>query len=160
MGALALSLALVLAGSALHKALSRERLTLAAARLAGTGPASGALLLAAAGSVEMLAALALALPGPTRLGAILAAAVWLVYAAALFARRGQVLDCGCDLFAREKPVSAFQVGRALMLAALATLVGVLPAAPLTIDAPFAALALVALYIAAGELAAIPSPHRR
>lgn len=160
MGALALSLALVLAGSAAHKALSRERLASAAARLAGTGPASGPLLLALAGSVEILAALALALPGLTEIGAVLAATVWTGYAAALFAHRGETLDCGCDLFAREKPVGRFQIGRAVLLAALAALVGLLPEAPLTIDAPFAALALLALYIAAGELAAIPSPRRR
>lgn len=160
MGAVALSLALVLAGSAMHKALSRERLARAAARLTGAGPAGGALLLAVAGSVELLAALALVLPGLTIVGGALAAAVWLAYACALFMHRGEVLDCGCDLFEREKPVGTFQVGRALLLAALAALVGILPETPLTIDAPFAALALVALFIAAGELAAIPAPRRR
>lgn len=156
MKALALFLALVLAGSAAHKAFSRERLARAAARLTGTGQATGTLLLVLSGSVELLAAFALAIPGLTAIGAALGAAVWLGYAAALFAHRGQSLDCGCDLAAREKPVGAFEIARPLALAAIAAIVGAFPIAPFAIDTVFAALALAALFLAASELAAIPS----
>ncbi|WP_421846616.1 MauE/DoxX family redox-associated membrane protein [Novosphingobium sp.] len=158
MAALVLFCAALLAASALHKALSRERLTEASARLAGVGPVPAQLLLILAGTLELVAAACL-LAAPVRvLGGVIAALVWGTYALALARRRGETLDCGCDLAARSKPVSTALVLRAAGLAVLAGIVALLPDAPFSLDAPFAAAGLIALYLGASELLAIPAPY--
>lgn len=158
---LLLFLAGILASAALHKLLARQRLVAVTARLAGTGLVGGALLLTLAGLVEALAALAIVMPGLGEGGLVAAALLWLTYAAALWRHRGKVLDCGCDLVSREKPIDAVAIGRPWLLAALA-LVLVL-AGPVALDwspdAPFAALALLALWFAAGELHSLPKLSR-
>jgi hypothetical protein len=158
MAALVLFCAALLAASALHKVLSRERLAEATARLAGVGPVPAQLLLILAGTLELVAAACL-LAAPVRaLGGVIAALVWGTYALALARRRGETLDCGCDLAARSKPVSTGLVLRAAGLALLAGIVALLPDAPFTLDAPFAAAGLIALYLGASELLAIPAPY--
>jgi uncharacterized membrane protein YphA (DoxX/SURF4 family) len=159
MQAVALFLAALLGASALHKLLARERLVAVTARLAGVGLSSGTLLLALAATLEALAALALLVPALRLGGACAAAVLWLGYALALGRHRGQVLDCGCDLIAREKPVDAFAIARPLLLAALAAFAALAPASDWTLDTPFAALALLALWFAAGELHSIPKLTR-
>ena len=133
MAALVLFCAALLAASALHKATSRGRLAEAAARLAGVGPVPGQLLLILAGPLELVAAACL-----------------------LARRRGETLDCGCDLAVRTKPVTTALVLRAAGLALLAGIVALIPDAAITLDAPFAAAGLLALYLGAGELLAIPA----
>lgn len=158
MAALVLFCAALLAASALHKALARERLAQAAARLAGVGAVPGQLLLILAGTLELVAAACLLAPPLRVAGAAIAALVWGTYALALARRRGETLDCGCDLAARTKPVGAGQILRAGGLAALAAIVALLPDAPFTLDAPFAAAGFIALYLGASELLAIPAAH--
>lgn len=155
MGGVTLFLALVLAGAAAHKVAAWRRLGIAAARLAGTAVEQGMLLLAVAGSIEVIAALALLIPSLHGLGVVLAAALWAVYAAALFRRRGETLDCGCDLMEREKPVGSFAIIRPFVLAGLALLTLAVPGAGWSVETPFAALAMLALYVAASELAGLP-----
>lgn len=158
MAALALFCAALLAASGLHKVLARERLAAATARLAGVSAVPAQLLLILAGTLE-LAAAALLLAPPLRMaGAVIAALVWSTYALALARRRGETLDCGCDLAARSKPVTTALVLRAAGLAILAGVVAVLPETPFTLDAPFAAAGLLALYLGASELLAIPAPQ--
>jgi len=163
MAALVLFCAALLAASALHKAASRERLAaatakLVGAKLAGTGALGGQLLLIVAGTVELVAAACL-LIAPLRIaGALIAAALWAGYAIALARHRGETLDCGCDLAARAKPVTWALVLRSAGLAVLAGGIALLPEAPFTLDAPFAAAGLLALYIGASELLAIPAPQ--
>jgi hypothetical protein len=43
---------------------------------------------------------------------------------------------------------------------IAGCIALVPAAPFTLDAPFAAAGLLALYLGASELLAIPAPHWR
>lgn len=161
MNALSLFLALVLGGSALHKALDRPRLATAAARLVGAPAHFGPLLLVAAGSVEAVAALCLLVPVLHATGGLLAAALWAAYGLALWRRRGETLDCGCDLVARERPVAVWQFVRAFTLSMLALAVSTLAAAAdFGLDAPFAAAGFLALYLAASELSAIPHPRWR
>lgn len=152
-----LFLTLLLAVSSVHKALQRERLAVVAARLIGVAPALGLPLLIVAASVEMLAAIAL-LAGPAPVGGGLAAALWSTYAVALWRRRGERLDCGCDFVRRERPVGIAAIARPALLAAMA--LGSL-SAPFawTADAPFAALALLALWLAASELSTLPQLAR-
>ncbi len=156
MAALVLFCAALLAASALHKATSRGRLAEAAARLAGVGPVPGQLLLILAGTLELVAAACLLAPPLRTTGAVIAALVWGSYALALARRRGETLDCGCDLAVRTKPVTTALVLRAAGLALLAGIVALIPDAAITLDAPFAAAGLLALYLGAGELLAIPA----
>ncbi|MEO0031672.1 MAG: hypothetical protein RIS94_1430 [Pseudomonadota bacterium] len=160
MAALTLFCAMLLAGSALHKAMARERLAVAAAKLAGTGAALGPVLLVLAGATELLAATCLLFEPLRVAGGLAAAALWAGYALALGRRRGETLDCGCDLAARAKPVTGATVARPAVLSGLALIVSTLPAAPITLDAPFAAAGLLALYLGASELLAIPKPAWR
>lgn len=160
MMALNLFCAMLLAGSAAHKALARDRLAPVAARLAGTSAALGPVVLLLAGAGEMAAAVFLVTPPLHAVGALIAAAIWAAYAIALWRKRGQTLDCGCDLAARAKPVSAAIVARPAALSALALILSTLPAAPLTLDAPFAAAGFLALYLGLGELLATPRPAWR
>jgi hypothetical protein len=158
MAAVILFCAALLVASALHKATARDRLAAAAAKLAGTGALGGQLLLIVAGTVEVVAATCLLIE-PLRLaGALIAAALWAGYGLALARRHGQTLDCGCDLAARAKPVTWALVLRSAALAVLAGGVALLPTTTFTLDAPFAAAGLLALYIGASELLAIPSPQ--
>jgi hypothetical protein len=154
-----LFLAVLLAGSAVHKAIAHERLAVAASRLTGLR-AQGMTMLILAGTLELVAAFCFVVPALRLTGALLAMLVWGSYAATLLLRRGQTLDCGCDLVAREKPVDWPVIARPAMLALVAAIVSTLPAASLALDAPFAAVGLLALYLAASELLAIPYPRWR
>ncbi|WP_176593632.1 MauE/DoxX family redox-associated membrane protein [Sphingobium sp. EM0848] len=160
MAALPLFLAMLLGMSAVHKAVDRERLALAAARLAGARQQAGPLLLIAAGAAEMTAALCWLVPALRLVGAVIAIALWAGYALALLRRRGQSLDCGCDLVARERPVGLAQILRPVALALLAAGAVLVPQAPFTLDAPFAAAAFLALFLGASEILAIPQPSWR
>lgn len=152
-------LALLLAGSALHKVIARDRLAQVAAKLAGVR-GQGLLLLIVAGTFELVAALCLMIAPLHQTGALLAAVVWLAYAGALLRRRGETLDCGCDLVAREKPVDWPLIARPAVLAIFALIVSTLPITPFGIATPFAAAGLLALYLAGSELLAIPHPRWR
>jgi hypothetical protein len=162
MAAIALFLALLLGASALHKVVARERLGPVVARLAGVSLPLGAVLLALTATIEALGALAMSFATLQPFAAFGAAGLWGVYALALVRHRGKVLDCGCDFVARERPVDAFAMLRPALLASLALLVGSAGAPSFTLETPFAAAALAALWFAAGELHAIPpirSAHR-
>ena len=160
MRALALFLALVLALSAAHKAQSPQRLATATGLLAGVSGPMAMVLMVLAGAIEAVAALCLVLPGATLAGALIAAVLWATYGFALWRRRGETLDCGCDLVARPHPVGLPQVLRPLVLAVLALVIGTLPASdslPIDVMAAFGGLAL---YLAALEILAIPHPRWR
>lgn len=158
--ALNLFLASLLGTSALHKVLARERLGLVVARLTRLPLPVGAVLLALAATIEALAAIALLIPALRSGGAAAAAMLWTGYGLALLRQRGKVLDCGCDLVARERPVDAFTILRPFLLAGIALLIlAAVPAPAWSIDAPFAALALLALWFAASELHSIPAVRK-
>lgn len=162
MRALALFLALVLALSAAHKAQSPDRLATATGRLAGVSGPMATVLMVLAGGIEAVAALCLVLPGGTMAGALIAAGLWAAYGFALWWRRGETLDCGCDLVARPHPVGLPQILRPLVLAAFALALGLIPlpsSDTLAIDV-MAAFGALALYLATLELMAIPRPRWR
>lgn len=163
MAALCLFAALLLLGSALTKARDPMRARAATARLTGTYGALAAALALGAGLVEvsagvgLIAAPLIGAPAP----ALAAAALWGAYGAALWLRRGQVLDCGCDWSGAVRPIDWAQIMRPLLLALLALGLGLRGAAdmPGPIDL-VAAIALIALYGAASEILAIPRPRWR
>jgi hypothetical protein len=165
MAGLAWFLALVLASSAIQKLLERDRMSMAAAKLAAVGLGLAAPLSLVAAALEAMAAVALLFPATQMVGALIAAGVWLGYGVALAAaaRRGDSLDCGCSFAMRRKPVDAFTIARPFILAGFAGMVFVAAAAGATlpgVEPVFAALGLFTLYHAAGEIAALPSPHRK
>lgn len=159
MAALSLFFALLLAGSAIHKVVAHNWLAAVAGRLTGLR-AQGQLALIVAGTMEATAAVCLLVAPLHALGALLACALWAFYATALLRRRGETLDCGCDLVAREKPVDWPLIARPAVLALGVLIASTLPAASISIDTPFAAAGLLALYLAAAELLAIPHPRWR
>ena len=162
MAPLPMFLALVLAVAAAHKAQSGARLGIAAARLAGVSPSTGQLLLVVAGAAEAIAAICLVIPAATVVGALIAALVCSAYALALWRRRGETHDSGCDIAARPRPIGRGQILRAAVLAGLAALLLVLPA-PAGIspaEALLTAFAFLALYFGASELLSIPHPAWR
>ena len=160
MAALSLFLALVLATSAAHKALAPHRMVEATGALLGVSPVAGQLLMVLAGGVEGIAALCLLVPALMPFGAGLGATLWAGYALALLRRHGKVLDCGCDLAVRSKPVGPAQILRPAMLSALALLLSTLPVAAPDIVSIFAAAGFFALWLSASEILSIPAPAWR
>jgi uncharacterized membrane protein YphA (DoxX/SURF4 family) len=152
MAAIALFLALVLLVAAAHKAIAHDRMAAAAARLTGSPSSMGSPAAWAAAALELLAGMAMLMPATRTVGGLLAAILWLGYAVLLARHWGQSLDCGCSFGSREKPVGAFETGRALLLALLGIVVALLPAGAITPEAPFAALGLFALLTASATLA--------
>jgi hypothetical protein len=162
MAAPAIFLAGVLAVSAAHKALAPIRLAEAASRLTKLPAPIGQLLLVLTGGVEAVAALCLVFPATMAVGAMMAATLWSTYALALWRRHGEVLDCGCDLIARPRPVGLGQILRPAVLAGVAVLVSALPMAvrtPLP-ETLLAAVGFFTLYLGASEILAIPRPAWR
>jgi hypothetical protein len=161
---LALFLAAVLGASAAHKLVERARLTEATAGLLRLNPAIAMPVTVAAAAVEAAAALALLFSASRPVGALLAALLWSLYGAALFAarRRGDgAIDCGCDFGKRRSGIGGFAIGRAFALgaAALALLVSPTGGGSIDIQSILAALAFLALLFAAGEIANLPSTSR-
>lgn len=160
MAAIALFLALILAVSATHKLMARDDMAMVVARLAHVPAAMASPLLLAAAALEILAAMALVFLPLRPIGAILAASIWAAYGVSLWRQRGQSLDCGCDFTRRAKPVDAGVIVRPFLLAAMALSVALTTPAPFMLETPFAALALLALWFAASELAALPRLKRK
>lgn len=154
MAALALFLALVLAVSAGQKLVERDRMAVAAGRLTGLSGAMGGVANIVAAVIEIMAALCLLVPPAQPLGGAIAGALWLAYGVTLAMRYGETLDCGCSFATREKPVGPFMLVRAFGLMALGFVVALSAAAPFELVALFAAIAFMALYLAANELAGI------
>lgn len=161
--AITLFAALLLLGSALTKARDPARARIATARLTGSWGTGAAALALAAGLVEVTAGVCLIAAPLTGvvLPALAAAALWTLYGLALWRRRGQVLDCGCDWVGTARAIDAAQIVRPLLLAALA--LGLALRGGTEMPGPIdliAAIALVALYGAAAEILAIPRPRWR
>ncbi len=161
---LAAFLALLLAASAAHKAVSWRRTREVMKDFAGVPrpAASGAALLACV--AEALAAASLMLPDYRCAGALLAAAIFAAYLAliarAVIQRRAAV-DCGCSFGAGRKRLGAFELARngalfasALILSAFAQDTGSIAPSQL-----LAACALLALYGAFDQVMAL-RPMRR
>lgn len=161
---LALFLAAVLGVSSAHKFGERARLTQATAGLLRLSSIVAMPVTMAAAAVEAAAALALLFPASRPVGALLAALLWSLYGAALLAarRRGDgAIDCGCDFGAPRRSIGGFAIGRAAALAAgaLALLVSPAGGGSIDIQSILAALAFLALFLAAGEIAHLPAPNR-
>lgn len=157
---LAIFLAMVLAISATHKLARPERISIAMAKLSGISTSLASTAVYGVAALEFLAATALLFAQSRAIGATFAALIWFAYGIALLRKFGTSLDCGCDFSTREKPIGAFDILRAFGLSLLAVLVTLMPATTATIITPFAIFGFLTLYLAMGELAAIPKPQER
>ena len=140
---LALALATLLAASAAHKLVAREQwpAIVRQYRLLPEGLATPAAVLLPL--AEALAAAALLWPQAQAAGAVTAATLLLVYAAALAINLGRgrsAIDCGCFGPQRRQGIAAWMVGRNLVLAAMALLL-LLPTDGRTLGAAEPGLAL-------------------
>lgn len=150
MTALACFLALVLGSAAAHKLIARERLTAATGRLLGINAALAFPAMLAAAAIEAVAALALLIPATQMLGAAMAMLLWTSYAVALW-RSDAGADCGCSFGVHRGGIDRFARVRPLVLVLAAVPVLLFPGG-YDVVAPFAGLALFAMYLAAGEIA--------
>jgi uncharacterized membrane protein YphA (DoxX/SURF4 family) len=148
-------LALVLGTSCLHKWTARERLASVTAHLVGVRSHEARFLLLVAGTIEGLSALAMLASDLTQAGALVASFLWAGYAIALWRRRGERMDCGCDFVRREKPVDMGAIARPLVLVFLALALMVLPSGSWSAEMPFAAIGFAALWFAVGEFLSLP-----
>lgn len=160
MAELSLFLTLVLLMSAAHKILEPERLTIAAVRLTGAPASLGPVVNVGVSALEVASAVALMFAEAHPVGALLAALIWSCYGVALASRFGTALDCGCSFASREKRIGLLAVARAFGLSLLALVAVAMPTSSLSLLSPFAAIGLLALYIAFGELSSIFIPERR
>lgn len=162
-----LALALLFAGAAVHKARDRTRFAailadyeILPARLAA--PAGLGLIVGEAG-----VALALLVPATRAVGALLAAALLLLYGAAIainLARGRRTIDCGCG-GAADQPLSEALLLRngVLVVVALVCSLGVRARPLVAIDGLTIALAVAALasfWHAAGQLYANRNAEQR
>jgi uncharacterized membrane protein len=149
---LAAFLALLLATSAVHKAMSWQRTRSVIHEFAGVPRAAAAPAGLAAALCELLAAGLLFVPAGRLWGAVLAALILSAYLAlmvrALLQGRRE-LDCGCSFGGTAHPLGAYEVARNAVLAAFALLIAGSAAEgrELPVSAPqiLAACALLALY---------------
>jgi hypothetical protein len=161
---LAAFLAVLLLASAAHKVSSWRRTLAVVADFGGVPRAAAAGAGFAACAIEAAAGLLLVLPPHRRVGAALGTAILAVYLAliarAVAQRRGAV-DCGCSFGASSRRLGIFEITRnAVLLAAALLLFAFADAiAPLTPSQLLAACALLALYAAVDQLAAL-QPMRR
>jgi uncharacterized membrane protein YphA (DoxX/SURF4 family) len=154
--------ALILLTAAVHKLLHMERVSVSAARLAHLRPSTGPVLARLAAAIEVVAGATLLMPSLRNIGAILALAVWSSYALLLWnaAAHGRSFDCGCSLFSRNDR-STISPAFPTLLALVAVVIMTLPTgAGMSIEAPFAALALFSLSFASGELTQITRSKAR
>jgi Methylamine utilisation protein MauE len=161
---LAAFLAVLLVACAAHKALAWRRTWTVVQNFAGVprAAASGAVLAACA--IEGLAGLLLILPDCRRVGAAFAAAILGLYLALIaraVAQRHGAVDCGCSFGASSRRLGPFEIARnaVLLAAALLVLAFADAAAPMVASQLLAACALLALYAAVDQLAAL-QPLRR
>lgn len=160
----ALLLAAILGLSAAHKLIERDRLAIATARLLRLQSAVAIPITMAAAAIEIAAALAIVFPASRSIGASIAAILWSVYGAALLTARvsgNSVIDCGCDFGKRSAGIGGFAIVRAFALAAgaMALCFSSTGNGDIGIHSIFAALAFLALYFAAGEVAQISGTGR-
>lgn len=155
-------LALLLAASSLHKFLLGARARQAARDLSGVPASVAPAAVVVVAIAEMAAAIQLLAPGHRAAGAILCAAIYLVYllliVRAIVAGRRDI-DCGCSFGAAHRPLGWFDVARNSLLVMLAVFVGAGGEAAMPMSQLLGAGALLALYGALDALRSV-RPMRR
>jgi uncharacterized membrane protein YphA (DoxX/SURF4 family) len=156
---LAAFLTVLLIVSAAHKALTWQRTRAVVQNFAGVPRRAASAAAVAACALEALAGLLLVLPDQRRAGAALATTILGLYLALItraVAQRRGVVDCGCSFGESSRRLGSFEIARNAMLFAFALLLFVFAdaSAPLAPSQLLAACALLALYGAVDQLAAL------
>jgi hypothetical protein len=154
---------IILGASAFHKVRDNARLSAATGALLHLRPnlARAATLTAAA--IELAGSTAILVPALRSVGALLVALLWAAYASALIVavRRGERgIDCGCDFGSASSGIDSFKIWRACGLAAIAAMIAVAGSSVgIDLIAIISAIALIALLLAADEIANQSKRHR-
>jgi hypothetical protein len=158
-------LALLLVASAVHKWVRWAHTRKVVHDFVGVPRSASAGVALAAALGELLAAAALFAPTYRLAGASLAALIWGAYLALILRAIGQGrrdADCGCSFGVNRHPLGVFEVARNAVLVGFAALVAVSAASgavPVAASQVLAACALLALYGALDQVAAL-RPLRR
>jgi hypothetical protein len=128
-------LAVLLAASALHKALNLRASAASAVLLAGLRPAWGGAAVALAMGLEAASGVGLATSahrGAAALGALVVFGLYLLFLARAVLAGRTAIDCGCRFGgAAHRHIGAFELGRNAMLVLLAALVAIVASTGLT-----------------------------
>ena len=153
--------AMLLAASAVHKAVRWTHSRNVMRQFAGVPAVFAGPSLGVATALELAAGALLLVPAYRTTGAVLAALIWTLYVALIVravVQGRRDVDCGCSFGPTSRPLGSFQITRTLMLAALAAFVAWVSAFGSTVPAQgtflLGGLALLALYGALDQVMAL------
>jgi hypothetical protein len=153
--------AMLLAASAVHKAVRWTHSRNVMRQFAGVPEVLAGSSLGVAIAVELAAGARLLVPAYRTTGAMLAALIWTLYVALIVravVQGRRDVDCGCSFGPTSRPLGSFQIARNLVLAALAMFIAWVSASGGSVPAQgtfvLGGLALLALYGALDQVMAL------
>jgi hypothetical protein len=154
--------AMLLAASAVHKAVRWTQSRNVMRQFAGVPGVLAGSSLGVAIAVELAAGALLLVPAYRTTGAVLAALIWTLYVALIVravVQGRRDVDCGCSFGPTSRPLGSFQIARNLVLAALAVFIASVSASgggsvPAQGTFVLGGLALLALYGALDQVMAL------
>jgi hypothetical protein len=153
--------AMLLAASAVHKAVRWTHSRNVMRQFAGVPGVLAGTSLGVATAVELAAGAQLLVPAYRTTGAVLAALIWSLYVALIVravVQGRRDVDCGCSFGPTSRPLGSFQIARNLALAALAVFIAWVSASGGSVPAQgtfvLGGLALLALYGALDQVMAL------
>jgi hypothetical protein len=153
--------AMLLAASAVHKAVRWTHSRNVMRQFAGVPGILAGSSLGVAIAVELAAGAQLLVPAYRTTGAVLAALIWTLYVALIVravVQGRRDVDCGCSFGPTSRPLGSFQIARNLVLAALAVFIAWVSASGGSVPAQgtfvLGGLALLALYGALDQVMAL------
>jgi hypothetical protein len=153
--------AMLLAASAVHKAVRWTHSRNVMRQFAGVPGVLAGSSLGVATAVELAAGALLMVPAYRTAGAVLAALIWTLYVALIvraIVQGRRDVDCGCSFGPTSRPLGSFQIARNLVLAALALFIAWVSAFGGAVAAQgtfvLGGLALLALYGALDQVMAL------
>jgi hypothetical protein len=153
--------AMLLAASAVHKAVRWTHSRNVMRQFAGVPGVLAGTSLGVATAVELAAGAQLLVPAYRTTGAVLAALIWTLYVALIVravVQGRRDVDCGCSFGPTSRPLGSFQIARNLVLAALAVFIAWVSASGGSVPAQgtfvLGGLALLTLYGALDQVMAL------
>jgi Methylamine utilisation protein MauE len=153
--------AMLLAASAVHKAVRWTHSRNVMRQFAGVPGVLAGTSLGVATAVELAAGALLMVPAYRAMGAALATLIWTLYLALIvraIVQGRRDVDCGCSFGPTSRPLGSFQIARNLVLVALAAFIAWVSALGSSVPAQgtflLGGLALLALYGALDQVMAL------
>jgi hypothetical protein len=153
--------AMLLAASAVHKAVRWTHARSVMRQFAGVPGILAGSSLGVAITMELAAGALFMVPAYRTTGAVLAALIWTLYVALIVravVQGRRDVDCGCSFGPTSRPLGSFQIARNLVLAALAMFIAWVSASGGSVPAQgtfvLGGLALLALYGALDQVMAL------